>query len=47
MRYNTDGPDGVCDRRHTRCAGRLDLPASQLAELGAAVAGLHPEGDHR
>jgi transposase len=45
-RYNTDGPDGMRDRRHALCAGRPDLPASQLAELGAAVAGPHPEGDH-
>src|SRR5215831_15217042 len=45
QRYNTDGPDGVRDRRHTECAGRADLPASQLAELGTAVAGPHPEGD--
>src|SRR5258707_9184354 len=44
-RYNTDGPDGVRDRRHTTCAGRPDLPASQLAELRAAVAGPHPAGD--
>ena len=44
-RYNTDGPDGVQDRRHTLCAGRPGLPASQLPELRAAVAGPHPEGD--
>jgi transposase len=44
-RYNTDGPDGVRDRRHTMCAGQPDLPDSQLAELRAAVAGPHPEDD--
>jgi transposase len=44
-RYNTDGPDGMRDRRHALCAGQPDLPASQLAELEAAVAGPHPEGD--
>jgi hypothetical protein len=44
-RYNTNGPDGVRDRRHTTCAGRPDLPASHLPELAAAVAGPHPEGD--
>jgi len=44
-RYNTDGPEGMRDRRHTRCAGRPDLSAAQLSELGAAVAGPHPEGD--
>src|SRR5258706_872370 len=43
-RYNTDGPDGMRDRRHALCAGRPDLPAAQLTELGAAVAGPHPEG---
>jgi transposase len=45
QRYNSDGPDGVRDRRHTNCAGRSNLPASQLAELAAAVAGPHPAGD--
>jgi transposase len=44
-RYNTHGPDGVRDRRHTTCAGRPHLPASQLAELRAALAGPHPAGD--
>jgi transposase len=44
-RYNIDGPDGVRDRRRTTCAGRPDLPALQLAELGTAVSGPHPEGD--
>jgi transposase len=44
-RYNTSGPDGMQDRRHAMCAGRPDLPSSQLAELSAAVAGPHPEGD--
>jgi transposase len=44
-RYNTDGPDGVRDRRHAMCAGRPDLPVAQLTELGAAVAGPHPDGD--
>src|SRR5258707_15747692 len=44
-RYNTDGPDGVRDRRHALCAGRPDLLASQRAELGTALAGPHPEGD--
>src|SRR5260370_38256276 len=46
-RYNTDGPDGVRDRRHALCAGRPDLPAAQLTELGAAVAGPPPAGDRR
>jgi transposase len=44
-RYNTGGPDSMRDRRHAACAGRPDLPASQLPELGAAVAGPHPDGD--
>ncbi len=44
-RYNTDGRDGVRDRRHALCAGRPDLLASQRAELGTALAGPHPEGD--
>ena len=44
-RYNTDGRDGVRDRRHALCAGRPDLPASQRAELGTALAGPHPDGD--
>ncbi len=44
-RYNADGPDGMRDRRHVLCAGRPHLPAGQLRELGAALAGLHPEGD--
>ena len=43
-RYNTDGPGGVRDRCHATCAGRPVLPASQLPELGAAVAGPHPKG---
>jgi hypothetical protein len=30
-RYNTDGPDGMLDRRHTTCAAQPDLPVSQLA----------------
>jgi transposase len=45
-RYNTEGPDGVRDRRHATCTAHPDLPASQLAELEAAVAGPHPKGDH-
>jgi transposase len=45
QRYNTDGPDGVRDRRHTECAGRPDLIASQMAELRTAVASPHPAGD--
>src|SRR5260370_24194186 len=44
-RYNTHGPDGVRDRRHTMCAGRSHLPDAQLGELQAAVAGPHPDGD--
>jgi transposase len=44
-RYSTHGPDGVWDRRHAICAGRPDLPASQLSELRAAVACPHPESD--
>ena len=44
-RYNTDGPDGVRDRRHAMCAGRPEPLASQVAELGAAVAGSPPNGD--
>src|SRR5262252_6274502 len=44
-RYNLNGPDGMRDRRHALCAGRPDLPASQLLELGAAVTGPHPKGD--
>src|SRR5262249_28086236 len=43
-RYNADGPDGVRDRRHTRCAGRLALPALHLAALRVAMASPHPEG---
>jgi hypothetical protein len=30
-RYNTDGPDGVRDRRHALCAGQPDLPAFRTA----------------
>src|SRR5258708_39066643 len=41
-RYNTDGPAGVRDRRHALCAGCPHLPASQVAELGAAGAGAPP-----
>lgn len=44
-RYNTDGPDGVRDRRHVVCAGRPALPAADLTQLGTAVAAPHPEGD--
>src|SRR5262245_10315518 len=44
-RYNTDGPDGVRDRRHALCAGRPALPVAHLTALGAAVAGPHPAGD--
>src|SRR5260221_7940179 len=44
-RYNTGGPDSMRDRRHATCAGRPHLPSSQLPELGAAVAGPHPDGD--
>jgi len=44
-RYNADGPNGVRDHRHALCAGRPDLPAAQLPELEAAVAGPHPDGD--
>jgi hypothetical protein len=32
-RYNTDGPDGVRDRRHAMHAGRPALPTSRLQEL--------------
>jgi hypothetical protein len=45
-RDDTDGPDGVRDRRHTTCAGRPDLPIAQRKELGAAVAGPLPKGGH-
>lgn len=44
-RYNTAGPDGVRDWRHTLGARRPGLPASQLADLRAAVTGPHPKGD--
>jgi transposase len=44
-RYTTDGPAGVRDRRHARCAGRLDPTAARLTELGAALAEPHPDGD--
>lgn len=44
-RYNRDGPDGVWDQRHATHARRPELPTSQPTELGAAVAGPHPEGD--
>ncbi|HEV8193418.1 MAG TPA: IS630 family transposase [Ktedonobacterales bacterium] len=44
-RYNTDGPEGMRDRRHAVCAGRPALPASHLTELGTALAAPHPEGD--
>src|SRR5215469_18465331 len=37
QRYNAAGPDGMRDRRHATCAVRPDLPASQVAELRAAV----------
>src|SRR5258708_30204465 len=42
-RYNTDGPDGVSNRRPALCAGRPDLPIAQLTHLGAAVAHPHPD----
>src|SRR5260370_42288740 len=45
-RYNTDGPEGVRDRRHAMCIGRPALPASHLTDLRAAVASPHPDGDH-
>ena len=45
-RYNTEGPDGVRDRCHTTCAGQRELPVAHLTELGAALAGPHPEGGH-
>jgi transposase len=45
-RYNADGPDGMRDRRHTSGTAQPDLPAAQLTELGATLAGPHPEGDH-
>ena len=32
-RYNTEGPDGVRDRRHAMCGGRPDVPAAQLSKL--------------
>ncbi len=44
-RYNIDGPEGMRDRRHALCAGRPALPASHLADLEAAVASPHPDGD--
>src|SRR5258708_39610290 len=44
-RYNTDGPTGVRDRRHARCAGQLDLTAAHLTALRAALAEPHPDGD--
>ena len=44
-RYNTDGPDDMQDRRHAICTAQPDLPAAQLTELGAILAGPHPEGD--
>src|SRR5260221_10266352 len=37
-RYNTHGPDGVRDRRHTICTAQPELPALQLAELEALLA---------
>jgi transposase len=45
-RFNTDGPDGMRDRHHAICTAQPDLPAVQLTELGAILAGPHPEGDH-
>ena len=44
-RYNTNGPDGVRDRRHAVCAGRPALAASHLTALRTALAGPHPAGD--
>ena len=44
-RYNTDGPDGVRDRRHATYEGRPDLSTTQQAELRATVGGPHPGGD--
>src|SRR5260221_11896523 len=46
-RYNTNGPDGVRDRRHGGCAGRLALPALYLSAFGTALAGPHPAGVRR
>jgi transposase len=45
QRYNTNGPEGVRDRRHAVCAGRPAVSASHLTALGTALAGPHPEGD--
>jgi hypothetical protein len=44
-RFNTDGTNGVRDRRHATCTGRPELPVSHLAALGAAVARPHPLGE--
>jgi hypothetical protein len=40
-RYNSDGPDGMRDQRHMKCAGQPVLSASQLAEFGTVLAGWH------
>jgi transposase len=45
-RYNTDGPEGVRDRRHSAQEPRLLLPPAQQGHLREALAGPHPEGDH-
>ncbi len=44
-RYNSDGPDGVCDRRHRARKPRRLLPEEQRGALRDAVGGVHPEGD--
>ncbi len=43
-RYNSDGPDGVGDRRHANPGAASLLSAEQLAELDALLDGPAPDG---
>lgn len=43
-RYNTDGPDGIGDRRHANPGAAPLLSADHLAELDAALQGPAPDG---
>jgi transposase len=44
QRYNTDGPDGVGDRRHANPGAAPLLSAEQVAELDTLLEGPAPDG---
>jgi transposase len=44
QRYNTDGPDGIGDRRHTNPGAASLLSTEQLAELETLLDGCAPDG---